>query len=61
MNVSRDSMVWWIGIAGALLAYLSSAPAPTDWDYPQVIQFLSAVVATISGKLATSPLRGERG
>ena len=57
--ITRDSVVWTCGILAALLAYLASAPAPIDWTYAQWIQFCAAVVATISGKLATSPLKGD--
>jgi hypothetical protein len=57
---SRDSVIWWLGILGAALAYLGAAPSPVEWSYGQWIQAISAIVATISGKLATSPLRGDR-
>lgn len=60
MRLTRDSAVWWLGIASALLAYLGAAPAQSTWDYPQWIQFAALVVATVSGKLATSPLAGDQ-
>lgn len=56
---TRDSIIWWLGIAGALLAYLSQAPTPTTWDYAEYVKAASLLVATISAKLATSPLAGK--
>lgn len=58
--MSRDSIVWTLAILGALVTYLLSVGTPpTDWSYQQWLQFVAAVVATVSGKLATSPLRGR--
>ena len=58
--MSRDSIVWTLAILGALVTYLLSVGTPpTDWNYQQWLQFVAAVVATVSGKLATSPLRGR--
>lgn len=59
MNVTRDSMIWWLGIIAAVLAYLSASESPAVWAYTDWVQAAAFVVATISGKLATSPLRGE--
>lgn len=57
---NRDSLVWTLAIFGALITYLISVDVPpTEWNYKQWLQFASAAVATISGKLATSPLKGE--
>lgn len=57
--LTRDSVVWWLLIVGAVLTYLSQAPDPRTWSYQQTVQALSAVVAIIAGKLATSPLPGK--
>lgn len=57
--LTRDSLIWWVGLAGAMLAYLATAPPPTKWHYAEAIQFASVVIAFISGKLATSPLKGK--
>jgi hypothetical protein len=60
VRMYRDSIVWWLAIVGALIAYLVSAgKPPTVWDYSQWLQFAAAVVATVSGKLANSPLKGK--
>lgn len=53
---TRDSVVWWLAILGAIATYLGSTTTPTDWDYRQWIQAGAFLVATLSGKLATSPL-----
>lgn len=57
--LSRDSIIWWLAIAGAVITYLLSAEPPTQWDYKEWLQAISFVVATVSGKLATSPLVGK--
>jgi hypothetical protein len=58
--VNRDSLVLWVGAIGALVLYLQNASGPpTVWDYNQWLQFLAFVVAFVSGKLGTSPLKGE--
>jgi hypothetical protein len=56
---TRDSIVWWLGIVGAALLYLSQGDAPTQWTYADWIKAASFAVATVSGKLATSPLKGD--
>ena len=56
---SRDSWLWTLGIVAAVLTYLGAAPAPFDWGWAEWVQFAAFVVATVSGKLATSPLRGQ--
>lgn len=58
--MTRDSVVWTLAILGALVTYLLSAGAPpTEWTYQQWLQFVAAAIATVSGKLATSPLKGK--
>lgn len=59
MRITRDSVVWWLAIAGAVLTYLAAAPVPSTWSYFDWIQALAFAVATIAGKLATSPLPGK--
>lgn len=60
MRLTRDSLTWWLGIVGAVLVYLGAADPPTTWSYGEWIQALAFAVATVSGKLATSPLPGDR-
>lgn len=56
--VTRDSWLWTLSIAAAVLTYLSAAPSPATWGYGEWIQALAFVVGVVSGKLATSPLTG---
>ena len=56
--VTRDSLIWWLLIAGSVLTYLAQAPDPRTWTYQQTIQALAAMVGIIAGKLASSPLAG---
>ena len=55
---TRDSLLWWLGILGAVIVYLSNAAPPSQWSWNDWMQALAFVVATLSGKLATSPLPG---
>lgn len=58
--VNRDSFVLWIGLALAVVGFLSTAAnPPTDWSYLEWLQAASFVLAWVSGKLATSPLSGS--
>jgi hypothetical protein len=58
---SRDSSLLWIGLAIAAVGYLSTAAKPpTEWGYLEWLQAASFVLAWASGKLATSPLAGEK-
>ena len=56
---TRDSFVWWLGILGGVVVYLAAASPVPEWDYYAWLQFVAFVVATVSGKLATSPLAGN--
>ncbi len=56
---NRDSSMLWIGLALAVVGFLSTADGPpTDWSYLEWLQAASFVLAWISGKLATSPWPG---
>jgi hypothetical protein len=58
--LTRDSVIWWVGLAVAVVGYLSAVDAPpTRWTYMQWLQAAAFVLAWVSGKLATSPLKGE--
>ena len=61
MRLTRDSWLLTLSILGAALAYCAAAPPPTEWTYPEYIKAIAFLVATVSGKLATSPLRGDKG
>ena len=60
MILTRDSAIWWLGIAGALITYvISVGSSPLAWTHTEWLQFVSVLIGTISGKLATSPLPGK--
>lgn len=60
MNLSRDSLLWWLLMAGAVVGYLANASSPDTWTWSQWMQALSAVIGIVAGKLATSPLAGAK-
>lgn len=62
MKLTRDSVIWWFGIGtaiiGAITANLNLLPAEL-LPYKEWIIFTSVVLGSVSGKMATSPLKGE--
>ena len=59
--LTRDSILWWIAIVAALLTYLiADGRPPTAWQYLDWLKFLAAVIGTVSGKLANSPLGSSK-
>lgn len=59
MNLSRDSLLWWLIIFGAVVGYLATLPAPVTWTWAQWMQALTAVIGIVAAKLSTSPLSGK--
>lgn len=60
MKFSRDSLVWNLGIAAALLAYLiADQRNPLTWDYQSWLKFIAAAISTVLAKLGTSPLKSR--
>ena len=58
MRLTRDSAVWWVALAVAVLGYLSNVQtSPLQWTYLEWVQAASFVLAWVAGKLATSPLK----
>lgn len=57
---SRDSVVWWLVLAGSVLAYLANSPAPVTWSWAQWMQALAALVGIVAGYLRSSPLPGNK-
>ena len=57
---SRDSKLLWVGAGVALIGYLSVSEPPTAWSYADWLKFATVVLAWVSGKLASSPLPGEK-
>lgn len=58
--MTRDSMLWTLALLASILTYLAAAPPPTQWTYPEWVQAAAFLVATLSAKLATSPLLSSR-
>ena len=59
---NRDSIMLWLGLAVAVIGYLTTAAnPPTQWGYQEWLQAASFVLAWAMGKLATSPLPGKEG
>jgi hypothetical protein len=57
---NRDSLILWVGLAVAVVGYLSTAMnPPTQWGYMEWLQAASFMLAWVTGKLATSPLPGK--
>ena len=55
--LTRDSVLWGLGIAGAVLTYLIASPPPTQWDYAEWLKALAFAVATVAAKMGSSPLK----
>lgn len=58
MKITRDSLLWMLGIAGAFVLYLGNTNPPIHWTWAQWMQFLAMAISTLSAKLSTSPLKG---
>jgi hypothetical protein len=58
--ITRDSMTLWLGLLIAVFGYLGAAKPPTEWSYAEWIQAAAFILAWVSGKLATSPLKGDK-
>lgn len=56
--MNRDSLLWWIVIAGAVFTYMASMPSPMEWTWNQWMASGAAMAGIIAGKLSTSPLKG---
>lgn len=58
--LARDSWTWWLVILGAMLAYMANKPPVTQWLYADWLEAVAFLVATVAGKLSTSPLASQR-
>lgn len=58
-ELTRDSRLLWLGVAGGAIAYLMAAPPPWTWSYYQWLQAAGAFIAATSTKYMTSGLRGK--
>lgn len=63
MTISRDSVIWWVGIAASVVLGLASLTDPGAYGIPEAwlpyLRLAALVVGIFSGKMATSPLPGE--
>jgi hypothetical protein len=63
MKFTRDDLLWTVGIIGAVVVGLATlGNTITDYGIPAswlpYIRLIALIVGIVSGKLATSPLRG---
>jgi hypothetical protein len=60
--MTRDSIVWWVGIGFAIILGLATVPEPATLGIPAVclpyLRLAALIIGIVSGKLATSPLPG---
>jgi tetrahydromethanopterin S-methyltransferase subunit C len=61
--MTRDSIVWWIGIATAVVMGIGTVGDVASYGIPEkavpYIRLAALVLGIVSGKLATSPLKGK--
>ncbi len=61
MTVTRDSYILWVGFGVAVVGFLVAAEKPpTEWSYMEWLQAASVMLAWVFGKLARSPLAGDK-
>lgn len=54
---TRDSLLLWLGLAGALITYVVASPKEIDeWTKREWLQMALLGVSWLTGKLQTSPL-----
>ena len=59
--MTRDSKVLWLGVGLAVVGYLQTvSDPPTAWSYTEWLNCAAFVLVWVSGKLATSPLKGAK-
>lgn len=59
MKLTRDSVVWSIGFAASVLAFVATMADLVPAMYAPKVLAVAAVLGFISGKLGNSPLKGE--
>ena len=56
-GLTRDSALWWILLAAAVLGYLKTAGAPpTQWGYEEWLNALIFLSGWVIGKMQSSQL-----
>lgn len=57
MTLTRDSLLWFVALGAAIIAYLVSAKTPpTQWSYNEWLQAAAAAFGILTAKLQASPL-----
>ena len=63
MKITRDSALWWWGMAAAIVGGFATLGNVEDYGLPMAwvpyIRLAALIVGIVSGKLATSPLAGK--
>ena len=59
MNLTRDSLAFYLMALAAAASLLATMPPPTQWSYAQWMQMVASAALYLIGKLQTSPLKGE--
>ena len=57
--VTRDSLVWWLGLIGAVLTAVANEAGLFPEAWYRYINLAALLVGVVSGWMKTSPLRGE--
>lgn len=61
MTITRDTWLFYLALAGTLLAYLATSDnTPDQWTFKQWVQFALVGVTWLIGKMQHSPLPGSK-
>lgn len=60
MKITRDSVILTLGILSGIIGVVAAQADAFPPSWKPYITVISALLAAISGKLATSPLPGDR-
>ena len=60
MTLTRDGLALWMAVIVAASAYLMTMPPPTEWNYQQWLQTVSAAALWTVGKMQSSPAPSKK-